>query len=135
MSRFVAAYFAALATLAVLDFLWLGFIAKGFVQAQVGPLLLERPNWTPAVLFYLLYMVGVLIFAVAPGLEAGSWSRALWLGALFGFFAYATYDFTNLATLKGWTTALLVVDVAWGTFVTGAAALAGYAAARLLPAS
>jgi uncharacterized membrane protein len=135
MSRFIAAYFAALVTLAILDFLWLGFIAKGFIQAQVGPLLLERPNWTAAVLFYLLYIVGVLIFAVAPGLEAGAWSRALLLGALFGFFAYATYDFTNLATLKGWTTALLVVDVAWGAFVTAAAALAGYGAARLLPAS
>jgi uncharacterized membrane protein len=132
MSRYVAAYFAALATLAILDFLWLGFLAKGFIQAQIGPLLLDRPQWTPAVLFYVLYIVGVLIFAVAPGLETGSWTRALMFGALFGFFAYATYDFTNLATLKGWTVPLLVVDVAWGTFVTAAAALAGFHAARLL---
>ena len=135
MSRLVVAYFAALATLAVLDFLWLGFIAKGFIQAQVGPLMLERPNWTAAVGFYLVFIVGIVIFAVVPGLDAGSWTRALVLGALFGFFAYATYEFTNLATLKGWTVPMVVVDVAWGTFVTGAAALAAYAAARLLPAS
>ena len=135
MSRLVVAYFAALATLAVLDFLWLGFIAKGFIQAQVGPLMLERPNWMAAVGFYLVFIVGIVIFAVVPGLDAGSWTRALVLGALFGFFAYATYEFTNLATLKGWTVPMVVVDVAWGTFVTGAAALAAYAAARLLPAS
>jgi uncharacterized membrane protein len=135
MSRYVAAYFAALATLAVLDYLWLGFVARGFIRNQIGPLLLDQPQWTPAVLFYLMYIVGVLIFAVAPALATGSWTRALAFGALFGFFAYATYDFTNLATLKGWTVTLLVVDVAWGTFVTAAAALAGFAAARLLAAS
>lgn len=135
MSRLIIAYFAALATLAVLDFVWLGFVAKGFIQSQVGPLLLERPNWTAAIGFYLLYIVGILIFAVVPGLESGSWIRALVLGALFGFFAYATYDFTNLATLKGWTVPMAIVDVVWGTFVTAAAAVAAFAAARLLPAS
>lgn len=135
MSRLILAYFAALAVLAVLDFVWLGLIAKSFIQSQIGPLLLERPNWTAAAVFYLLYIAGILVFAVVPALDAGSWQRALGLGALFGFFAYATYDFTNLATLKGWTIPLVAVDVGWGAFVTAAAAVAGYAAARLPVAS
>ena len=135
MNKYVASYAGTAIVMVALDMLWLGLIAKPLYQQGIGHLMAERPNVGVAVLFYLLYALGVVIFAVSPQHNRSSWAMTLTMGALFGFFAYATYDFTNLATLKGWTTAMLIVDVAWGTFVTGAAALAGFAAARLLPAS
>ena len=130
MTRIVVAYLATLAAFCVLDFVWLGFLARNFYQAQVGSLLLAPPNWTVAVLFYALYIVGVVVFAVLPALDAGSWLSALVLGGLFGFFCYATYDLTNLATLKGWTVPMAVVDILWGVVITAAAATAGYALTR-----
>jgi len=130
MTRILVAYVATLAAFCVLDFIWIGFVARGFYQAQVGALLLAPPKWGVAALFYALYVVGVVIFAVLPALEAGSWLRALVLGALFGFFCYATYDFTNLATLKGWTWPMAAVDILWGVVVTAACATAGYLATR-----
>lgn len=108
-----------------IDMLWLGFIANRFYQDQIGHLL-GPVNWTAAIVFYLMYIVGILIFAVVPALEAGSWQRALVLGALFGFFAYATYDFTNLATLKDWPLTVVIVDVIWGAVLTGSVALGSY---------
>ena len=130
MTRFAVAYAATFIVFCGLDFLWLGFVAKGYYQSQVGTLLLEKPNLPVAALFYILYIVGVLIFAVLPALEAGQWSRALLFGALFGFFAYATYDLTNLATLKGWSSGLALLDLAWGAVVTGISATAGYLVTR-----
>ena len=109
----------------LIDMLWLGFIANRFYQDQIGHLL-GPVNWTAAIVFYLIYIVGILIFAVVPALEVGSWQRALVLGALFGFFAYATYDFTNLATLKDWPLVVVVVDVIWGAVLTGSVALGSY---------
>jgi uncharacterized membrane protein len=132
MTRIAIAYVATVVVFCGLDFLWLGFVAKGYYQSQVGSLLLDRPNLPVAAAFYALYVVGVLVFAVLPGLEAGSPTRALALGALFGFFAYATYDLTNLATLKGWSVGIALLDLAWGAIVTGVSALAGALAARAL---
>ena len=109
----------------LIDMLWLGFIANRFYQDQIGHLL-GPVNWTAAIVFYLIYIVGILIFAVVPALEVGSWQRALVLGALFGFFAYATYDFTNLATLKDWPLVVVVVDVIWGAVLTGSVVLGSY---------
>jgi len=125
VTRFAVAYVATLAVFCGLDFLWLGFVAKGYYQSQLGALLLDKPNIPVAALFYALYVAGVLVFAVLPALDAGQWSRALLHGALFGFFAYATYDLTNLATLKGWTPSVALLDLAWGTVVTGVSATAG----------
>jgi uncharacterized membrane protein len=130
MTRFAVAYVATLAVFCGLDFLWLGFVAKGYYQSQLGALLLDKPNIPVAVLFYVLYIAGVLVFAVLPALDAGQWSRAFLNGALFGFFAYATYDLTNLATLRGWSAGVAMLDLGWGTVVTGVAATAGYLAAR-----
>jgi len=130
MTRFAIAYAATFIVFCGLDFVWLGFIAKGYYQSQVGTLLLEKPNLPVAALFYVLYIVGVLIFAVLPALETRQWSRALLYGALFGFFAYATYDLTNLATLKGWSTGLALLDLTWGAVVTGISATAGYLVTR-----
>lgn len=90
---------------------------------------------TAAIGFYLIFVVGVVIFAVLPALQAGSWKTALLYGALFGFFTYATYDMTNLATLKGWSFPVTVVDIAWGAFLTGISALAGYLATRAVVGS
>jgi uncharacterized membrane protein len=126
MTRFAVAYAATAIVFCGLDFIWLGFVAKGYYQSQVGALLLDKPNLPVAALFYGLYIVGVLIFAVLPALDEGAWGKALLNGALFGFFAYATYDLTNLATLKGWSAGIAMLDLAWGAAVTGLSATAGF---------
>jgi uncharacterized membrane protein len=111
----------------VLDFIWLGTVAKMFYRTQIGKLLLDKPNMTAAVLFYIVYVVGVVTFVISPALEKGSLSYALTRGALFGFVAYATYDLTNLATMKGFTNRVVVVDLLWGTLLTATVAGLTYA--------
>ena len=133
--RFVISYVATLLTFCIVDFVWLGWIAKGFYQSQIGGLLLAQPNWGAAVLFYLLFAAGMQIFCVSPALDAGSIGKAALFGALFGFFCYMTYDLSNLATLKDWSAALAAVDIAWGTFVGAVASTAGYAATRAIAGS
>jgi uncharacterized membrane protein len=123
--RPVVAYVAALLVIAIADYLWLGLIARDFVRAQVGVLLLDTPRWIPAILFYVVYVMGVLYFVVMPAMADGRVIQATLRGALFGLFCYATYDLTNLATLKVWTPALTLVDIAWGSVITAAAASAG----------
>lgn len=109
-----------------IDIVWLGFVARGFYRRELDQFLAPQANWKAAVLFYLLYIVGILIFAVSPALEAESLARAALLGALFGFFTYATYDLTNLATLEGWPLEVVVVDVAWGSALCAAVASGAY---------
>jgi uncharacterized membrane protein len=108
-----------------LDALWLGVVAKGFYADSLGGLLADRPNFAVAGLFYALYILGIVIFVAGPALDSGSWGRAAIRGALFGLFAYATYDLTNLATLRGWPVGLTLVDLAWGMAVTAVSATAG----------
>ena len=134
MLKFVIAYAAAATVLLVGDMLWLGLVAKSFYRDQIGYVLAPDPMIGVAVLFYALYLVGIVIFAVTPGLRDASWTSALLFGGLFGFFAYATYDLTNLATIKNWPWILAPVDLAWGTVLTAAASTAGYAAAAWLEA-
>jgi uncharacterized membrane protein len=110
-----------------LDALWLGVVAKGFYADSLGGLMADRPNFAVAGLFYALYILGIVIFVAGPALESGSWSRAAIRGALFGLFAYATYDLTNLATLRNWPLGLTLVDLAWGVAVTAVSATAGVA--------
>jgi uncharacterized membrane protein len=128
--QLVAAFIAALIAFCLLDFLWLGFVAKDFYQTQIGPLLLAQPNLKAAAIFYPLYTAGIVLFCVAPALTSGSWLRALALGSLLGLLAYGTYDLSNLATLRGWNVRLVIVDVIWGMVVSAVAATAGYLAAR-----
>ncbi len=131
---FFAAYgFTALVFL-TLDAIWLGAVSPGFYQSHVGGLLLARPRLDAAVLFYLIYLLGIVSFCVLPALKAGTPRRAGWLGLLFGVVAYATYDLTNLATLAGWSEAVVAVDMAWGGFATAVAALAGACATRAITA-
>ena len=133
MTRFAVAYIATAVVFCGLDFLWLGFVAKGYYQSQVGALLLDKPNLGVAALFYGLYIVGVLLFAVLPALDAGAWGKALLQGALFGFFAYATYDLTNQATLRVWSTTVTLADIGWGVLLTAVGASAGRLVAGLVP--
>jgi uncharacterized membrane protein len=109
----------------IIDMIWLGFVANKFYQSQLAHLL-GPVHWPAAIIFYLIYIVGILIFAVIPGLEAGSWQKALIYGALFGFFCYATYDLTNLATLRDWPLAVALVDMLWGAVLTGSVATVSY---------
>lgn len=106
----------------VLDALWLSVIANKFYKSQIGLLLLDKPNMFAAVLFYIIYVVGIVLFVLNPALEKHSWQHAISHGALFGFVAYATYDLTNLATLKQWPVKLVVVDLLWGALLTAAVA-------------
>lgn len=132
MSKLAIAYASTAAVFLSVDLLWLGVVAKSFYQSRLGDLLLEKPNLTFAVLFYLIYVIGIIIFAVEPALKSGSWQTALIYGALFGFFTYATYDITNLATLKSWPTDMAIVDIVWGSTLTGTSAVLGYLVTRYL---
>lgn len=110
----------------VLDFIWLSVVAKNFYRAELGSALLDKPNMLAAVLFYIIYIVGVVAFVIAPALDKGSWSHAVLFGALFGLVAYATYDLTNLATLKAFTPKLVAVDLIWGAALTATVAAVTY---------
>jgi uncharacterized membrane protein len=127
----IVAYFASALTMGVLDYIWLTN-SKPMYQRALGSALAENPDMRAAVVFYVLYLVGVMIFAVRPALASGDWRQATLFGALFGFFAYATYDLTNLATLKTFTLQATLADLAWGTFITAAAGTAGALAALKL---
>lgn len=125
MTKLVIAYLATMVVFFAIDFVWLTTIAQRFYQSQIGPLLLDQFRMGVAFGFYLFYLGGVIFFAVNPALQANSLMTAARYGALFGFFCYATYDLTNLATLKGYTVTVAVVDMAWGTLLTGTSALLG----------
>ena len=131
MTRMLVAYAATLIVFCCCDFVWLGWVAKDYYQSQLAGLLLAQPNWAAAVTFYALYAAGIVIFCISPALDAASLAKAALLGAL----AYATYDLSNLATLKSWPITPSLLDIAWGAFVTGVAASAGYQMTRLVGAA
>jgi uncharacterized membrane protein len=130
LNKNLVAYLATAAVMLALDMLWLGLIAKSMYQSDIGHLMAESPKLLAAGFFYALYALGLMVFAVVPNAEVAAWSRTVAMGALFGFFAYATYDLTNLATLKDWPLRLTLVDIAWGTVVSAVAAGAGQLALR-----
>ncbi len=105
-----------------LDAAWLGTMVGAFYKPRLAGLLLERPRLDAALVFYALYIAGVIVFAVSPALEQGGWKRALLLGAMLGLLAYGTYDLTNLATIQGFSAEVAIVDMMWGAFATGVAA-------------
>lgn len=131
-SRLVLGYLLTAAVFLVVDLLWLGVVAKGLYDRLLGPFLADEINWTAALVFYALFIVGILVFAVLPALERSSGAHALLMGALFGFFTYATYELTNLATLEGWPVGIVFVDVAWGAVLTATVSLSGYHILRWL---
>ena len=117
--QMILLYIITLVVFFVIDMIWLGVVAKGFYRRHLGPFMSPKVNWTAAILFYLLFIVGLLIFAVRPALEAGALLNALFYGALLGLISYATYDLTNLATLKDWPLVVTVIDLIWGTVLGG----------------
>jgi uncharacterized membrane protein len=131
LQRYAVLYLATLVVLIPVDFLFLGLVAKGFFASQVGDMLGEI-RLAPAVLFYLLYVAGILVFVSAPA--GATWQSTLLYGALFGFFCYATFELTALSLLKHWTWPVVVVDVSWGAFVTAISSTAGLLIANQIAA-
>lgn len=127
---FITRLLIAGAIMGILDALWLTLVANKFYKSQLGSLLLDKPNMMAAVVFYVIYVVGVVAFVITPALDKGSWLHALGFGALFGLVAYATYDLTNLATLKGFPAKLVVVDLLWGAVLTAIVSALTYAVVR-----
>ena len=127
MKRMLFAYAGTLLAFLVLDGLWLGVLMARTYRSLLGSLMLDRPLLAPAAVFYLLYVLGCVVFVVLP---ATSWQRAAGMGALLGLVAYGTYDLSNWATLHGWSAQLALMDMAWGTLATGIACTAGYWASR-----
>ena len=119
-------YLIALPTFFTIDFIWLTLVARKFYVAQLGILMKTNINWVAAIIFYLLFIVGLVIFAIAPAVEKKSIYTALIMGGLFGFFTYATYDLTNLATLKNWPLDVTLVDMIWGIILAGTVSTVTY---------
>ena len=126
------AYGATLCVFLAIDALWLAVLMKPVYAAALGPLLADSPRWAPAVLFYLLYVAGLLVFAILPGLRARRGRTAAALGALLGLLAYGTYDLSNYATLRDWPLGLTAIDMAWGAVLSAVSATAGYLSASRL---
>lgn len=125
MLKLFFTYLSTTVVMVVIDLVWLGFIAKPMYQAGIGHLMTDKPNLVAAFSFYALFPIGLMIFAILPEAASATWQRTAWLAALFGFFAYATYDLTNLATLKDYPLQLALVDMLWGSLVSAIAASAG----------
>jgi|SRR3954469_5973468 len=132
MFNYIVGYFGAAVVFCLMDFVWLGFIAKNFYRSRMGSLMLAEPKLIPAAAFYILYLLGLLVFAILPAARAQNFLIAASLGALVGLIAYSCYDLTNLATLKGWSTSLSLVDIAWGIIVSASASAAGYWVIKIL---
>ena len=132
MKVYAITYVTTLLVLLVVDAIWLALVMRGLFVAHLGPLLADPVRYVPAILFYLVFAAGLLILAIEPAIRAGSLGKAIVLGAVLGLTAYATYEFTNHATLQAWPAVLVVVDIAWGIVVSAIAAAAGYATHRMI---
>jgi uncharacterized membrane protein len=128
--RYVLAYIGAGLTMAVLDAIWLTVASGRLYRPVIGVLMADKPDLRPAVAFYLIYLFGIVFFAVAPGLKVDSLAKTAIAGAVLGLVAYATYDLTNQATLRVWASHITLIDMAWGAVLTTAAAVAGHLLAR-----
>lgn len=129
---FIKLYAIALPVFFAIDMLWLGFIAKNFYQKQIGFLMTPNVNWAAAIIFYLLFIVGLVMFVIEPALKLQSWNHAVLYGALFGLISYATYDLTNLATVANWPLIVTIVDLIWGTVLAASVSTISYLIASKL---
>ena len=123
---FIKLFIIALPVFFVIDMVWLVLVAKKFYQEQIGFLMRPDINWFAAIIFYLLFIAGLIVFVISPAVEKHSWVHALLFGALFGLITYATYDLTNLATLKDWPLLVTVVDLIWGSVLASAISVITY---------
>ena len=127
---FLKLYLITLPIFFVIDMIWLGLVAKNFYAQQIGHLMKSEINWPAALLFYLLFIIGLVVFVVMPALKAESWQIAAIYGALFGLISYATYDLTNLATLKDWPILITVIDLIWGSVLAASVSTISYLVAN-----
>lgn len=123
---FIKLYIIALPVFFIIDMIWLGLIAKNFIREQIGFLMKINLNWFAAIIFYLLFIAGLVVFVLSPSFEKKDWLNALYLGALFGLFTYSTYDLTNLATIKDWPLLVTIVDIIWGMVLSASVSLISY---------
>ncbi len=130
MFTYVRIWLVAFAVFMTIDLVWLGIVARDFYRRQLGTLMATQVNWPAAIVFYSLYIVGIMVFALLPALRDGELMRAILLGAFFGFITYATYDLTNLATLEGWPLKLVIVDISWGTVLAASTSAIAFAIIR-----
>ena len=126
MKTFVRLFLIALPVFFVIDIIWLVFVAKNFYQKQIGFLMKPDINWLAAIVFYLLFISGLITFVISPAVARHSWVHALLYGALFGLITYATYDLTNLATIKDWPLLVTLVDLIWGTVLAASVSVITY---------
>ena len=123
---FIKLYFITLPVFFVIDMIWLGLVAKNFYSQHLGFLMRPDINWTAAIIFYLLFIAGLVLFVISPSVEGQSWVRAVVYGALFGLVTYSTYDLTNLATVKDWPLIVTIVDLIWGTVLSASVSVVSY---------
>ena len=122
----IISYLLTFIVLLIVDMFWLGIISKNLYQKYLGGFITDKVNWTAAFVFYLLYVVGLSIFAIYPAVNKGSAFNAILMGALFGIFTYATYDLTNLATMKGWPLNIVIIDILWGACLSALVSFSGF---------
>ena len=125
-------YFSTAVVFFAIDLIWLCLMNSRFYKVQLAEFMSDKVNWLPAILFYLLFIVGLLLLVVLPAVEHDSWIRALLLGGLLGMVAYATYDLTNLASIKNWPIVVTILDIAWGTILAATVATISYFIAKAL---
>ena len=123
---FIKLFLIALPVFFAIDMVWLGLVAKNFYKDQIGFLMTPNINWTAAIIFYLIFIAGLVLFVISPAMEKGSWIYAILFGASFGFITYATYDLTNLATLKDWPLMVTIVDLIWGAVLAASVSTITY---------
>lgn len=131
MSEFLKVYSIAFVVFLVIDLIWLGLVAKNLYKQKLGFIMSAKPNWIAALIFYLIFIAGLLFFVINPAIENNSWTYALFAGMFLGFLNYATYDLTNLATLKDWPLKITIIDLIWGTFLGGSVSVITFFVAGL----
>lgn len=130
--KYIYLYIITFVIFLAIDFVWLNFIAKNIYSTKIGHLLAENPKLFPALIFYIIFVIGIIIFAILPGYGAQNIWKTAMLGALFGLLTYSTYDLTNLATLKDWPVSVTIIDLIWGTSISTGTSILGYLIATLL---
>lgn len=128
----IKTYLVAFVVFFAIDIVWLGFVAKNLYRENLGHMMADKTNWPAAIIFYAIFIAGLIFFAIHPALEKDSWTYALLVGGLFGFMCYATYDMTNLATLKDWPLKITVIDIIWGTVLNALTSVVSFFIIRLI---